>query len=185
MRVLLESPFPALLGGGLLTAMLIGGWVQTARLWPLLAALGVIAVTVGLVVLEQQVETEREKVTTTLREMVQVVEQNDLEGLLQHIHPEAEDIRQKARREFPNYHFGAISIRPNLEVTIMDGSPATARATFNVVADGSLAGLGLEESSVRRYVEVDFKQYGDHWKIIGYDHFEPLRGMRDQYSDRY
>ena len=185
MNWLLESPLPALTGGSLLTAMLIGGWVQTARRWTLLAATGVIAITISLVLLEKHVETEREQVTTTLKEIVQVVEQNDLEGLLEHIHPEAEAILHKARREFPNYHFGEISIRPNLEVSTAQGPPATAQATFNVVADGSISGLGLEDTSVRRYVEVDFKKNGERWQIFRYEHFEPFHGMRDQYSNRY
>ena len=198
----LESPLPALLGGGLLTAMLVGGWVQTARIWPLFAALGVIGITASLVLLEQAVETERERVTSTLEEIVQVVEQNDLEGLLGHIHPEKLDIRQQARREFPKYDFSEISIRSNLEVTTrserkvkiikpeIDGEkyrfyPATARVTFNVVADGSIADLGLEDTTVRRYVELDFEKYGGRWVVVKYAHFEPLRGMRDQYSDMY
>ena len=66
MTGLLESPLPALLGGGLLTAILIGGWIQTARLWPLYASVGVIAVTVLLVLLEHHVETDREKIASTL-----------------------------------------------------------------------------------------------------------------------
>ena len=181
----LESPLPALLGGGLLTAMLVGGWVQTARIWPLFAALGVIGITASLVLLEQAVETERERVTSTLEEIVQVVEQNDLEGLLGHIHPDAVDIQQQARKEFSRYRFSEISIRPNLEVTTHAGSPATARVTFNVVADGSITDLGLEASTVRRYVELDFKQHSGTWKVVKYAHFEPLRGMRDQYSDQY
>ena len=185
MTGLLESPLPALLGGGLMTAILIGGWIQTARLWPLYASVGVIAVTVLLVLLEHHVETDREKIASTLQDLIQVVEHNDLDGLLEHIHPEAIDIQQKARREFPNYHFSAISVRPNLEVTTRGGSPTTARATFNVVADGSIVDLGMGDATVRRYVELDFKQHAGSWKVVNYAHFEPLRGMRDQYSNRY
>ena len=185
MTGLLESPLPALFGGGLLTAILIGGWVQTARLWPLYASAGVIAVTVLLVLLEHHVETDREKVASTLQDLIKVVENNDLNGLLDHIHPEAIEIQHQARREFPNYHFSTISVRPNLDVTILPGSPATARATFNVVADGSIAELGMGDATVRRYVELEFKQHTGRWKVVSYAHFEPLHGMRDQYSDRY
>ena len=185
MSWLLESPLPALLGGGMLTVLLISGWVQTARTWPLFVAAGVLLVTISLVILERAVETDREQVTRTLEQIVQVVEDNNLQGLLDQIHPRKEDILARARREFPNYKFGKISIRPNLEVTTRDGEPAKAHATFNVVADGSITNMRMEQGTVRRWVEVDFEQHQGKWLVVGYDHFEPFHGMRDTYSDRY
>ena len=185
MSFLLESPLPAVIVGGMLTAILIGGWIQTALTWLLPSAAGVLLVTGSLVWLENAVVTEREEVEQTLQEIVEVVAEEALDGLLAHLHPDAEHARSKVRAEFPKYEFGEISIRPNLEVTIIEGTPLAARATFNVVADGGIRSLGMEDVTVRRYVEVKFRQLNGRWLVHDYEHFEPLHGMRDTHSDRY
>ena len=79
MTWLFENPVPAVLIGGFSLAILIGGWLKTGWRSLIVAMVAVIALTVGLVVLERYVVTDREQVDLTLRDIAALVERNDID----------------------------------------------------------------------------------------------------------
>ena len=83
MTWLTENPFPVLLIGSLTTAILAGGWLRTGSKWLLFAVIAAIAVTVGLVLAERWIVTDREQVTQTLHDLAAVVERNEVAAALE------------------------------------------------------------------------------------------------------
>jgi hypothetical protein len=61
--------------------------------------------------------------------------------------------------------------------------PPRATAEFNVIAQVSLADGSWSDQRVVRFVEVTLYQEADgQWRVAAYNHYEPLRGLRDDYS---
>jgi hypothetical protein len=180
MTWLLEEPLPTIIAGVLAVAILGGLWIRTGRKGLVYALIAVVVAAVGLVLAEKWVVTYREQVDATLRQCAADVESNDLQAVLRHVHPQAEQIRLRVNSEFPKYHFREVRIARNLEITVNDQhDPPQALTRFNVAAVGSERGGLIANQRVLRYVEVTFQLDTDHeWRVIDYAHFDPLHGMR-------
>lgn len=188
---LTENPFPILLIGALTTAILASGWLRTGSKWLLAGVLAALAVTVGLVLAERWIVTDREQVAQTLYEIAAAVERNDVEGALQYAYSGTPEVRDHANTELRLYQFSEVNIKRNLEIEVFPNSdPPLATAEFNVVVVlGTRNGL-LADRRIPRYVEVTFYREADgRWAVGGYDHFAPQRGfmadpeMQQPYGD--
>ena len=178
MTWVLEQPLPIVLIGLLSAAFLAGGWLRTGHAALLFGLLGVLFATVAMVFVERVVVTHREAVTATLQSIARRVEQNDLEGLLQHIHSEATEVRAQAQAEFPQYDFEQVKIKNNLEIDVdTDNLPPKAEARFNVVVIGSDRDHIIGRQHVPRFVIVTFHQENDQWRIYSYQHQPPGAGL--------
>jgi hypothetical protein len=95
---LLEDPWPAIIGGGLLAAVLLVIGFKTGRgLWLIIVGL-VLVVTAGLVVLERLVVTERERVEQTMVDTAAAVESNNVGAVLAYVSPTAGAARSRIAR---------------------------------------------------------------------------------------
>lgn len=179
MTTLLENPVPTMVGGLMLTIILIGSWLKTGHRSLLAVALVVVALAIGLLVAERMVLTDREQVEQTLQIIARDVESGDLERMLSHVHPEADDTRDAAAREIPQYRIKSVRIKRGVEVKLnLKHDPPEATADFNVVVEGAdTVGL-FGERQVPRFVSVRFWKDGDRWKVKDYRHADPLEGMR-------
>jgi hypothetical protein len=176
---LTENPFPVLLIGTLTTAILAGGWLRTGSKWLLAGVLAAIAVTVGLVLTERWIVTDREQVTWTLYEIAAAVERNDVDGAMQHAYSGAPNVRDHANAELRQYRFSEVNIKRNLQIEVFPNyDPPMARAEFNVVVVLTTRDGLVSNRRIPRYVEVTFYREDDgRWGVGGYDHFDPRRGF--------
>lgn len=179
MNWVLEQPlFIAAIG--LVTCILLGGhWLQTGRK-SLAAALALaVVLTGGLIVVERAVETDREQVEQTLRQIAKDLQRNDLSSLLEHVHPGAATIRDRVETEFPRYTFDRVSIKPNLEIKLSAGEPpGEAVAEFNVVAVVSDSSGLLNSRRLARFVVLTLHRHTDSWKVVEYEHHAPQVGYQ-------
>jgi len=180
----LESPVPALMVGGLTTALFVGGWLKTGHRWMLLLALAALGITAGLVVLERQVVTERERVENTVLAMAQCVQENDVPGLLEYIHSDATNVRARASREMGNYKFVRVVVKNNLRVEMSSPTTDQAVAHFNVVVVLGDAGGMVTDQHIARTVQLTFAKQGNDWRLWNYSHNSVL-GSPDQFSEAF
>ena len=181
MTWLFENPVPTVLIGVLSLAILIGGWLKTGWRSLIVAMVAVIALTVGLVVLERYVVTDREQVDLTLREIAALVERNDIDGALKHVHSSGQRIRDAASGELRGYKFSKVSITSTPEIKLSPAhNPTQAVAEFNVVVVVSDAAGGLSDVRAPRFVSVTFLKEDGQWRVSDYKHDEPTAGMRNR-----
>ena len=191
MTWLTENPFPILLIGSLATAILAGGWLRTGSKWLLGGVIAAIALTVGLVIAERWIVTDREQVTRTLYEIAAAVERNDVEAALRHAYSGSPEVYARANAELRLYHFSEVNIKRNLQVEVFPHlDPPMATAEFNVVVVLTTRNGLLTNRRIPRYVEVTFYREDDgRWGVGGYDHFDPRRGWTvdpdSPYGDTY
>ena len=179
MTILLESPWPALVIGGLATAIVASGWLQTGRQALLYAMLAIIVLTIAAVAVERLVVTDRERVDMTLHEIARLVEQNDVNGALQYAHSGRAAVRAQAAAELPRYKFQKVTIAQNLEIKVDPKHiPPKATAEFNVIVKLGFADGSWSDQTVVRFVQVTFYQEANgEWRVADYEHAEPRRGL--------
>ena len=170
---------------GVSTVLICGfGWLQTGYRQFAYAVVGAVIATVLLLLVEQWVETERAGIESALRRMAQDVERNDLPTVLSDIAQSAAKTRRRAESEFPRYRFTRVSIKHNLTITIdREQQPPKAKATFNVVVDGSELSTNMT-FHVPRYVELTLVNEGSKWKVSAYHHEEPHLGLGPRKESR-
>ncbi|MCA9266264.1 MAG: hypothetical protein KDA60_20530 [Planctomycetales bacterium] len=175
MNGILETPWPGLIVGALTTAILIGGFLKTQRLAVLIAAGVAMLLTVGWVVLERIVVTEREEVQGTLYAIAEAVERDDQETVMDHIAQSADTIRGAARLAMKTYVISEAKIKRNLTVDI--DRPGRAVAEFNaLLVGGDRAGL-VQQQRYPRHFKVTFVREGEGWKVSDYEHSDFRDGL--------
>jgi len=179
MTWLTENPFPILLIGSLTTAILVGGWLRTGSKWVLGGAIVAIAITVGLVLAERWIVTDREQVSRTLHEIATAVERNDVEAALTYAYSGAPDVRAHADAELRQYRFSEVNIKRNLQIEVFPNrDPPLATAEFNVIVVLTTRDGLVGTRRIPRYVEMTFYKEDDgRWGVGGYEHFDPRRGF--------
>ena len=165
MNELFENPMPILLMGGLTAAILIGVMFTTGRGVFLFAGLGVLCLTGVGVLVEWAVVTETEEVEIALYAARSDLEANDLDALLAHLAPDADDVQSLARSTLRSFEIDRAVVGSDLEIVVNKlTSPPSARATFlGKVSAKSRRGESLGNYLAR--VEVKLVRAGDAWLI--------------------
>ena len=188
MTLLLENPMPAMIVGGLTAAILGGGWLQTGRKWLLYLMIAVMLLTVGAVIMERTVVTDREQITTTLHQIAALIERNEIDAAVDYAYSGAPEVRSAAQAELVRYEFSDVDIKRNLEIQVYpDEKPPRAVAEFNVTVQLSTRGgqFQITDRRIPRYVEVTFyREENGAWRVGAYAHDEPTRGYRIDDSNR-
>ncbi len=176
MTWILEEPIYILILGILTLAFLGFALMQTGYRGIFHAMLGVAALTVGLLILERMVETDKEQIESTLQTIARDVEANDLDAIYGHIYSGAPGILARAKREFPRYTFRHVKIKDNVEVVFEnDHQPRKAVVTFNVVVDVRQG--AFHHPHVPRFVRVTLLLEEGHWRVAEYSHADPINGF--------
>jgi hypothetical protein len=177
MTWVIEQPLYLIILGMVAVAGFGYGWLQTGYRALLYLTIGSAVCVGGLLLLERFVETDVEKVETTLHQIADDLENENLQGVLDAIHPDARGTVSRAAAEFPQYTFDVVDIKSNLKVKINnDTVPPEAFATFNVKVIGS--GGGYAHINARVFAEVTLKKVGEKWLAFDYQYYEPTRGMK-------
>jgi hypothetical protein len=169
---------PILLGllGCILAGLAAFVWIQSGARAALYTAVGLLAATVGLVLLSIQVVTDREQIEITLHEVAELVEQNDRDGVMRYVHPDAESRLTRFETELPRYRFEEARVTKVKKVTVdTQADPKTAIAEFNVYVEVEAQGQVFR---VPRFVRTYFRQQGSQWRVLDFEHFDPSVGFR-------
>ena len=135
------------------------------------------------IVIDALVETEREQLQRTVREMARQVRANDIEGLLDFIHPDARTTRYRIENEMPQYKFSACSVSGFKSITIDESNPDQAEVRFSVFVNVNAPTYNYNGPTYRDVV-LRFVRVGQHintgrdlWLVNGFNHYR-AGGMR-------
>lgn len=169
MTIFLETPWPILLVGIAVEAVLAIILLRTGQGRALWAMLGVAAfVFVGLLV-ERLVVTDHEGVSDTIDACVAAVEANDLNRLLEHVVPIAAEARADAQWAFGRFEFRAAHMS-DPEITINQlASPPMATAKFHLLVAGRDRQGEVPYESYAQRVTVSFRKENGRWFVTDYD----------------
>jgi hypothetical protein len=164
---------------GVITLAFVGfAWMQTGYRSLLHAAIGVAALTVGLLLLEHLVETEPEAIERTVRQIGREAEANRRDVVYSYVYSGAPETLAEAKREFPRWEFSRVSIKRNFETVVnMNDNPPSAEVSFNVVVDVKQVN-GYYDGPAASFVRLTMRKEGDQWKVAEYSHEEFSAGMR-------
>ncbi len=183
MTWILEEPIYIVILGVLVLGFLGFALMQTGYRSIFHAMLPVVALTVGLLILEHSVETDKEQVEATLQQIARDVEANDLDAIYAHIYSGAPEILARAKREFPRYTFGRVKIKNNVEVVFEnDQQPRKAIVTFNVVVDVRQG--SFHHPHVPRFVRVTLALEDGKWRVAAYSHSDPIKTFQGPSNPR-
>lgn len=178
MTWLVEEPLYIAILGIIALAFIGFAWLQTGYRSLLHAAIGTAALTVGLLLLEYMVETEREQIESTIRRIGREVEQNRHDDVYSHVYSGAPETLATAKREFPRYKFSRVSIKRNFEVAIdQSANPLAATVTFNVRVDVKELSSGIEYHPAV-FVRLTMRKEEGEWKVATYAYEDPQTGLR-------
>ncbi len=166
--ILLESPWPILVVGILVEAVLGILLLRSGQgriLWAMIAVGVVVLAGLGI---ERLVVTERELVAETLDTAAAAVQANDLKALLACVSSTAPKTRSDAQMVLGLAKFNKAKIS-DLEVTINRlTSPMTAKAKFLAVGAACDRATGDFNGSFAHRLTVDLRKENGRWMICGY-----------------
>ena len=164
------------IGGVTITLMFGGGWIQSGQKPALIAAIMALILTIVAIAIERYVVTDSEQIKATLRQVAADVESNDIDRVIQHIHPYEEGVKALVRVTLPTVTFDEVRITKIHNVTVNAGfEPKQAIAEFNVVVIGS-RGRFPDKQRYPRFVTVTFIQHDERWLISHVTHEDAQRG---------
>lgn len=184
MNWLFEDPTTLIVAGVLIEALLAVVLVNTRQLKVALAMVGVLAVVLAGLVLEQLVVTDEERIEAALDGTARALRGNDVEGVLDHIDPQAGALRQQASTAMGYVRVSDAHFK-DLKVTFKKlASPPTAEAEFigNIRCSYRSTTDSGEGPYIRRF-RIHFRRNGDRWLMTSYEDLGPPIGPGRAHED--
>ncbi len=168
MSALLESPWPSLMLGLALEAILIIALVRTGR-GKILAAMAVVATaTIVLLLVERLVVTEREEVEDALASAAQALVSNDLEALLAIFSPDSPR-RGEVQSVLKRFAIREAHIGGDLEIHFnRQAVPPSVTTQFTGRAEIRDSRGQIPYEHVIRKFKVTLHRQGDRWLIYNF-----------------
>lgn len=171
MNELMEQPLWIVGMGIVATAICICGLVKTGKPALLYATIATVLVFAGLIALERFVKTDREQITIVLNDIAVKLENDDVEGVVGHIHSKADKVRARASLVMPLYRFDEAKITTIREIDVDPSrSIKKAKAEFVARLEGAVIGTS-SMGTVIRIIELDMVKEGEEWKVNDYHHY--------------
>lgn len=165
-----EDPWPLLVMGLTLQAMLLVAFFQTRRGLFLAGMLVAGLTSGGLFIAERMIVTEREEVELVLQEVADALVRDDRQGVLDRISPYATHVRAQAEGAMRIFRVTNAKIGNDLVITLNQlTSPPSATAIFLGRLDVESRLGGYQQPVVRRFT-LTFSQEEDGWYIANYEH---------------
>jgi ketosteroid isomerase-like protein len=164
-----EGPWPILVTGIVLEAIVIVALVRTGRAALVWAVVGVGLVTGGLLVVERLVVTDNERIRETLDGVAAAAAANDLDGVLAYIGPDAKEVRKLATDSLRRIKVREAKVGNDLSIVIThQGGAPSALATFTgrIRAEVHVEALG-HDTYVGRFT-VGLVKQGDKWLVVDF-----------------
>ena len=183
MNELMEQPLVIIAIGMLTMVILCGGLIKTGHRGLIVAILVALLLFGGLLTAERMIVTDREQLRDELRDIAQSVRQNDLDGILQHIHPKGERISNAARMYVGRFEFTAARVTKFHEFKInANRTPPQATVEFMARVEGRIHGTAGPTEPAVRYLIVEFEKKDKRWLIYDYEDRDFYDGIRRRAS---
>ncbi len=144
-------------------------YAPSKRLAPLFVIAGLLIV-VPLVV-DALVDTDGEQLKRIVRKMAQHVRQNDIDGLLRYVHPDAANCRSRIERDLPYCTFSACNVTGFQPIEFEDTDPPTAKLTLKVFVIVNAPQYNNHNGVAWRIVWLKFQHFGENgWLLTGFRH---------------
>jgi len=169
-------------GVAFLTAVgFLFAWLKTGNKALLIGVAIALVSGAGTLAAASLIVTDTERVENEIRDVAKDVEQNDLSAVLDHVHPEADEIIQDAKQRLPNYEFESVLVRiRNVEIDETK-SPRTALVEFLVIVSGTAKSTNSRlPRQARPFFRVTMVEEGDRWLIRDYE----LRPTNEAFQKR-
>ncbi len=179
MTILLENPWPAILVGIVVEAILAVILVRTGRGAVLVAMGGVLLVVLALVGLEWLVVTERERVEMAVEAGRAGLEANDLDAVLACLAPQAsvtEDLVRWAMRrvEFERVRITQLDVGRINELT----SPPSVNVRLNFLAEFRDRQGVIPYRHYSTEIGLTLRRFDDRWLVTDYEWKDEPYGRR-------
>ena len=173
-----ENSMIPLVTGTFLVLAFLGLAISARERTMFYAAMIIAALTVGVVVTERLIVTDREAVTEIVYSLAKSVEENDMEAVLRRVSNQREDAKDKIRNEMPRYSFESVRVLGIADFSVQsDVDPKKATIDFVVLAHGRLIAHG-QGNHVQRRIRLYFQKEADgQWRMIDYNHWDPRAGV--------
>ncbi len=165
---MLESPWPILLGGIVIEALLALALLRTGRgrfLWIMLG----VGVLVGAgLLLERCITTDREAVEDCLDAIVAAAEANDINRLLENVSPKAVKVQIEARAVLSRVEVTKARLT-DLETKINRlTNPPSAKVKFRVIGTARDRSGEIPYQGFAEFLAVDLRQENGRWLVFDY-----------------
>ena len=171
---IVEQPLLIAAIGTLSALILLGGLLKTGRAWLIGAVVGVVVMTIGMLVLERIVVTERERVEGTIHRIASDLESNQAPRVIRHISREAPRLSQEAKKVLSQIVIHEVRVKSNLRVEVGGDPSSEATATFNVVVVASDREGYMQNQPTPRLVTVHLVKEDGSWKVVDYQLDDPI-----------
>jgi hypothetical protein len=169
MTWIVEDPLSILLLGVAAEAVLVVVLFQSGRGAILLAMAAVAVVTAALLLVEWLVVTDTERIETVLYRAAAALRDNDVDGVIECLAPEAASLRLSVAARLANLEVveARITSRPNIRINRLTNPPAATGTFFGRVrVEGGFGGVAAGPFIGR--ITVELEKTDDQWAIAGY-----------------
>ncbi|MBI3836598.1 MAG: hypothetical protein HY288_01515 [Planctomycetia bacterium] len=168
-----ESPWPSVMLGIGLEAILAIFLVRSGRAVVIAAMVGVLALTAGLVVLERIIVTQTEQVENTLDEIAGALESNDANAVLA-LFSSHSLRRAEVQSAMSRVRIGEAKIGGDLEIRLNQlTSPPSANAYFTGRVQVKRTRETIPYEHVVRKFKVTLRQEGNRYRVFDYEDADP------------
>ncbi|MBN2291298.1 MAG: hypothetical protein JXM70_02670 [Pirellulales bacterium] len=169
MSTFLENPYPVLVVGVLALAFLFAMFYNLQKKVLLIPIVVVLVLTIGGVLIEQVVVTEREEVEATIDQIAAALRANDAPAVLSHLSSSAYESRRRAEWALERIQVNDAKVS-GLEITINSlTSPPSAKATFTGVIKFDDRKQEFPYQSYMSKFTITLRKEGDRWMVTGHE----------------
>jgi hypothetical protein len=170
MNWFLEGPWPILVTGLVLEAILVVALVRTGRGAIVWGIVGLGLLIAGLLAVERLVVTDNERIRETLDGVAAAAAANDLNGVLAYLGPDAKEVRKLATDSLRRVKIREAKVGNDLSITITQkGSAPSALATFTGRIRADVHGEALGHDTYVGRFSVGLVKQGDKWLVVAFE----------------
>ena len=158
-------------------------WLQTSSSRWLVCAFSVVGISAAMVALERWVETDRERIHTSLHGLVDAIQHSDVDAVFALLHPQASSVRKDADYYLNRFKFQRVVIKPNLRIQL-DRQADAAVAEFNVLLVVRLPSDSMPRR-MTRFVRVWLREVNEVWLVERYQHSNAIDGVTRRRGKRF
>ena len=158
-------------------------WLQTSSSRWLICAFSMVGISAVMVALERWVETDRERIHTSLHGLVDAIQHSDVDAVFALLHPQASGVRKDADLYLNRFEFQRVVIKPNLRIHL--GRQAdVAVAEFNVLLVVRSPSVSMPRR-MTRFVCIWFREVNGVWLVERYQHSNAINGVTRRRGKRF
>lgn len=169
-----ETAWPPILVGCVIAGLFVAAWYSSRRALPLIGALVVLALCVGIYVAERTIITEAEKIEQAVVDLTHAFRQKEVERTKGFFSPRYEEGRELVTRVI---HF--VDVEDDLSIASLNvrmlASNSRAESDFYAnatVGTTTTGNLGRQSSRWK----LTWQREGGEWKIIQVRRLNPING---------